>query len=47
MGDSVFARIGSVKEDKTLRLEKDGKPLFELLLTKLIGAWKTPLEDPR
>jgi phosphoribosylformylglycinamidine synthase len=47
MGDSVFARIGSVKEDKTLSLEKKGELLFELPLTKLIGAWKTPLEDPR
>jgi len=47
MGDSVFARIGSVKEDKNLRVEKGGEPLFELPLTRLIGAWKTPLEDPR
>jgi phosphoribosylformylglycinamidine synthase len=47
MGDSVFARIGSVKEDKTLRVEKNGEPLIEIPLVKLIGAWKTPLEDPR
>jgi phosphoribosylformylglycinamidine synthase len=47
MGDSVFARIGSVKEDLTLRIVKNGEPLIELPLTKLIGAWKTPLEDPR
>jgi len=47
MGDSVFARIGSVKDDKNLRVAKNGKPLIELPLTKLIGAWKTPLEDPR
>jgi phosphoribosylformylglycinamidine synthase len=47
MGDSVFARIGMVKEDKTLRIVKRGEPLIELPLTKLIGAWKTPLEDPR
>jgi phosphoribosylformylglycinamidine synthase len=47
MGDSVFARIGTVKEDKTLRVKKNGELLFELTLTKLIGAWKTPLEEPR
>jgi phosphoribosylformylglycinamidine synthase len=47
MGDSVFARIGMVKEDKTLRIVKNGGLLIELPLTKLIGAWKTPLEDPR
>jgi len=47
MGDSVFARIGSVKEEKTLRVTKNGETLLELPLVKLIGAWKTPLEDPR
>ena len=47
MSDSIFARIGLVKEMKTLRLAKNGEPLIELPLKKLIGAWKTPLEDPR
>jgi phosphoribosylformylglycinamidine synthase len=47
MCDSVFARIGTVKEDKTLRVEKNGAVLFKLPLTSLIGAWKTPLGDPR
>jgi phosphoribosylformylglycinamidine synthase len=47
MSDSVFARIGLVKEKKTLRLAKNGEPLIELPLKTLIEAWKTPLEDPR
>jgi hypothetical protein len=47
MGDSVFSRIGTVKEDKTLRIVKNGETLIELPLETLIGAWKTPLEDPR
>ena len=47
MAESVFARIGTVKEDKTLKVEKNGELLIELPLTTLIGAWKTPLEDPR
>jgi phosphoribosylformylglycinamidine synthase len=47
MDDSVLARIGTVNEDKTMRIVKKGELLIELPLTKLIGAWKTPLEDPR
>jgi phosphoribosylformylglycinamidine synthase len=47
MEDTVVARIGSVNGDKTLRVEKNGRLIFELPLTMLIGAWKTPLEDPR
>jgi phosphoribosylformylglycinamidine synthase len=47
MFDSVFARIGSVKEVKTLRVQKNGETLVELPLEILIGVWKTPLEDPR
>ena len=47
MSDSVFARIGTVMEDKTLRVEKGEELLIELPLTTLIEAWKTPLEDPR
>ncbi|MDP7207166.1 MAG: AIR synthase-related protein [Candidatus Bathyarchaeota archaeon] len=47
MNDSVFARIGNVKEEKTLRLAKKGEPIIELPLKTLIRAWKTPLEDPR
>jgi phosphoribosylformylglycinamidine synthase len=47
MGDSIFARIGSVKAEKYLRVEMNGKSLIDKSLMKLIGAWKTPLEDQR
>ncbi len=47
MGDSTYACVGAVKEDKALTVTKDGEPLFEIDLEALIGAWKTPLEAKR
>ena len=47
MGDTAYACVGAVKEEKALTVTKDGAPLFEIDLEALIGAWKTPLEARR
>jgi len=47
MGDTIFAKVGVVKEEKTLTLRKVGEVLVDLPLEELIAAWKTPLEAPR
>ena len=47
MGDSVFARVGGVREERTLTVRKGTEVLFEIPLDDLIGAWKTPLEAAR
>lgn len=47
MSDSVYARIGSIVEEKYLTIRKDGDVLLRLPLLELIGAWKTTLEVPR
>ena len=47
MGDTVFAKVGVVKEEKALTLKRLGKVLVDLPLEELITAWKTPLEAPR
>ena len=47
MGDSVFARVGCVKEERTLTVRKGTEVLFEIPLGDLMGAWKTPLEAAR
>jgi phosphoribosylformylglycinamidine synthase II len=47
MGDSVFAKIGEVREEKVLTVGKGAGTLFKLSLDDLMGAWKTPLEATR
>jgi len=47
MGDTAYACVGAVKEEKALTVTKDGVLLFEIGLETLIGAWKTPLEARR
>ena len=47
MGDSVFARVGGVREERTLTVRKGTEVLFEIPLGDLMGAWKTPLEAAR
>ena len=47
MGDSVFARVGGVREERTLTVRKGTEVLFEIPLNDLMGAWKTPLEAAR
>jgi len=47
MGDTAYACVGAVKEEKALTVTNDGEPLFEVDLETLIGAWKTPLETKR
>jgi phosphoribosylformylglycinamidine synthase len=47
MGDTAYACVGAVKEEKALTVTKDVEPLFEIDLETLIGAWKTPLEARR
>jgi phosphoribosylformylglycinamidine synthase len=47
MGDSVFARVGGVREERILTIRKGTEVLFEIPLCDLMGAWKTPLEAAR
>jgi phosphoribosylformylglycinamidine synthase len=47
MKKSTFAQIGTVKEEKRLKIMKNRKSIIEIPLDSLIDAWKTPLEDPR
>jgi len=47
MGDSVIARVGGVREERTLTVRKGTEVLFEIPLDDLMGAWKTPLEAAR
>jgi hypothetical protein len=47
MKKSTFAQIGTVKEEKSLKIMKNRKSIIEIPLDSLIDAWKTPLEDPR
>ena len=47
MGDTPFACVGAVIEEKVLKVTRHGDPLFEIDLAKLIEAWKTPLEGRR
>ena len=47
MGDSVHAKIGRAKEEKTMTVRKGVEVLFEIPLDDLIRAWKTPLEAAR
>jgi phosphoribosylformylglycinamidine synthase len=47
MGDSVFARIGEVNEEKAMTVRKGADALFKIPLDDLIGSWKTPLEAAR
>ncbi len=47
MGDTIFAKVGVVKEEKTLTIRRSGEILVDLPLEELIAAWKTPLEAAR
>jgi phosphoribosylformylglycinamidine synthase len=47
MKDSPYSCIGAVKKEPLLTITKDGKPLLEMELSKLMDAWKTPLEARR
>jgi phosphoribosylformylglycinamidine synthase II len=47
MGDTIFANVGAVKEEKALTIRRSGELLVDLPLEELIAAWKTPLEAAR
>jgi phosphoribosylformylglycinamidine synthase len=47
MNGSTFAKIGTVKDDRTLKIGRSGKSLIDLTLDTLSKAWKTPLEARR
>ncbi len=47
MKKSIFAQIGTIREEKRLKITKNNKNMIEISLDSLIDAWKTPLEDPR
>ncbi|MFQ6053290.1 MAG: AIR synthase-related protein, partial [Candidatus Bathyarchaeia archaeon] len=43
MGDSVFARVGTVTEEERLIVSSRGGVVIDLPLHELMRAWKTPL----
>ena len=47
MKDTPYSCIGVVKKEPTLTITKDGRTMLEMELSKLIEAWKTPLEVSR
>jgi phosphoribosylformylglycinamidine synthase len=44
MGDSIISCIGVVRNNPVLSFTKDGSKLMEVELSRLMDAWKTPLE---